>query len=99
MRTKEQLVALREQDGLLSLTTMRFADELRDPDDIDAIPSGATGEPGEREIADAVALVEELTDEFRPERYEDCHRVRLRRLIEEKRERGEVEIPEPEPEP
>ncbi|CAB4894317.1 unannotated protein [freshwater metagenome] len=99
LRAKEYLVALREQDGLLSLTTMRFADELRSPDEIDAIPQGAKGKPSKREVDDAVALIGELTDEFRPSRYDDCHRVRLLRLIDEKRRSGKVEIPEPEPEP
>ena len=99
LRAKEYLVALREQDGLLSLTTMRFADELRTPDDVDAIPQGAKGRPKKREVDDAVALIGELTDEFRPSRYDDCHRVRLLRLIEQKRKDGAVEIPETEPEP
>lgn len=99
LRAKEYLVALREQHGLLSLTTMRFADELRSPDDVDAIPQGAKGEPSTGEVDDAVALIGELTDDFRPSRYDDCHRVRLLRLIDEKRENGEVEIPAPEPEP
>jgi DNA end-binding protein Ku len=99
LRAKEYLVALREQDGLLSLTTMRFADELRSPDDIDAIPQGAKGKPTKREVDDAVALIGELTDDFKPSRYDDCHRVRLLRLIDEKRKNGKVEIPESDPEP
>lgn len=99
LRAKEYLVALREQDGLLSLTTMHFADELRTPDDIGAIPQGAKGRPTKREVDDAVALIGELTDDFKPSRYDDCHRVRLLALIDEKREHGEVEIPEHDPEP
>ncbi|MEH3052531.1 MAG: hypothetical protein PGN13_00790 [Patulibacter minatonensis] len=59
LRAREQLVALRERDGLLSLTTMRFADEVRDPENTGAIPGGAASEPEAEEIADAVALIEE----------------------------------------
>ncbi|WP_022929980.1 Ku protein [Patulibacter americanus] len=99
LRAKEYLVALREQNGLLSLTTMHFADEIRDPQDTGAIPSGKASEPSKREIDDAVALIGELTDDFKPSRYDDCHRVRLLRLIDEKKKGGEIEIPEPEPEP
>lgn len=99
MRAKEQLVAVRELGGLLSLTTMRFADEVRDPAEVDAIPTGDDDEPSKREVDDAVALIEELTDDFRPSRYDDCHRVRLLRLIEEKRAGKEIETPEPEPDP
>ncbi|MBF6619282.1 MAG: Ku protein [Patulibacter sp.] len=99
MRAKQHLVALREQDGLLSLTTMHFADEIRDPDDVPAIPRDEESEPDDEAIDDAVALIGELTDDFDPEQYEDEHRKRLLALIDEKRKTGEVTIPEPEPEP
>lgn len=99
LRNREQLVALRERDGLLSLTTMRFADEVRDPHDTGAIPGGEASAPEEREIEDAVALIEEMTDDFEPEAFEDRHRQRLLELIAEKQRSGSVVIPEPEAEP
>lgn len=100
MRSKEYLVALREQHGLLSLTTMRFAEEVRNPKDTGAVPGDAEADaPSGREVDDAVALIEEMTDAFEPGRYEDCHRERLLGLIDQKRESGEVEIPDQEPEP
>lgn len=98
MRSKQYLVALREQNGLLSLTTMHFADEIRDPQDVPAIPRDED-EPDEEAIEDAVALIAELTDDFVPDDYEDEHRKRLLALIDEKRKTGEVTKPEPEPEP
>lgn len=99
LRNREQLVALRERDGLLSLTTMRFADEVRDPQDTGAIPGGEASAPAEEEIADAVALIEEMTDDFAPDTYEDRHRQRLLDLVAEKQAKGSVVIPEAEPEP
>ena len=99
LRNREQLVALRERDGLLSLTTMRFADEVRDPENTGAIPGGEASAPEEAEIADAVALIEEMTDEFRPDEFEDRHRQRLLDLIAEKQKTGSVVIPEAEAEP
>ena len=36
MRAQEYLAIVRERDGALTLTTMRFADEVRSTDDIDA---------------------------------------------------------------
>ena len=99
MRNKEYLVALREQNGLLSITTMRFADELRDPGQIGDVPSGEETAPTKEEIHDAVALIEEMTDDWAPESYEDTHRTRLLGLIEEKRKGGTIELPELEPEP
>ncbi|WP_320671351.1 non-homologous end joining protein Ku [Patulibacter defluvii] len=99
MRAKEQLVAVREQHGLLSLTTMRFADEIRDPQGTGAIPDGEASAPTEEEVDDAVALIEEMTAEWDPDQYEDRHRARLLALVDEKRKSGQVRIPEPEPEP
>jgi DNA end-binding protein Ku len=99
MRNKEQLVALRERDGLLSLTTMKFAEDIRDPQDTGAIPSSEASKPEAREIEDAVALIEEMTDDWKPESYEDTHRTRLLTLIEQKRKQGTVDLPEIEAEP
>jgi hypothetical protein len=46
-----------------------------------------------------VALIEELSTEWDPERYEDCYRERLRRVIESKRKRHKIEAPKPGREP
>jgi DNA end-binding protein Ku len=101
LRSKEYLVAVRERDELLSLTTMLFADEIRDPHEIDAVPSGITGKPRRGEVAQAVKVIDAMTCDFDPSRYEDCHRRRLMRIIQKKRRTGEVDVPkiEPEPEP
>ncbi len=99
MRAKEQLVALREQDGLLSLTTMKFAEDLRDPQDTGAVPDAEKFKPSKREIDDAVSLIEEMTEDWKPDAYEDRHRERLLKLIEQKRKEGTVDLPEIEDEP
>jgi len=95
MRTKEYLTALRVRDGALTLTTMRFHDEVRPTK---PIPTGGK-KPGKKELDRAVAVVEELTTEWEPERYEDCYRERLRRVIESKQKRRKIEVPEPEKQP
>jgi DNA end-binding protein Ku len=41
MRAKEYLAIVRENGGALTLTTMRFADEIRDRDGIDTAPPEA----------------------------------------------------------
>lgn len=99
LRNKEQLIALREREGLLSLTTMRFADEVRDPAKTGALPESKESEPTEQEIDDAAALIQQLSEPFTPEDYEDRHRQRLLELIEQKRKTGTVKVPEPEAEP
>jgi DNA end-binding protein Ku len=95
MRTKEYLVAVRERDGALALTTMLFADEVRPAKDI---PTGGK-KPTKKQLDNAVAIIEELSAEWSPERYEDCYRERLKRVIDSKRKRKTIHVPRPEPEP
>jgi DNA end-binding protein Ku len=96
MRTKEYLAAVRARDGALALTTMRFHDEVRPTS---PIPTGGKKKPSKQQVDQAVAVIEELSTEWDPTRYEDCYRERLRRVIEDKRKRRKIEAPEPESEP
>jgi DNA end-binding protein Ku len=96
MRTKEYLAALRVRDGALMLSTMRFHDEVRPTN---PIPAGGKKKPGKKELDGAAAVIEELSTDWDPERYEDCYRERLRRVIEDKRKRRKIEAPEPEKQP
>ena len=95
MRTKEYLVAVRVRDGLLSLTTMLFHDEVRPAKDV---PTGGK-KPAKAAVDNAVAIIEELSTEWDPERYEDCYRERLRQVIERKRKGQTIEAPTVEREP
>jgi DNA end-binding protein Ku len=95
MRTKEYLAAIRVRDGALTLTTMRFHDEVRPTK---PVPTGGK-KPSKKELDQAVALIEELSTGWDPESYTDCYRERLRRVIEDKRKRRKIEAPTAEPEP
>jgi DNA end-binding protein Ku len=63
-----------------------------------AIPTGGK-KPSKKEVDQAVTLIEELSTDWEPDRYEDCYRERLRRVIEDKRKRRKIEPPEPEKQP
>ncbi len=95
MRTKEYLAAVRVRDGALTLTTMLFHDEVRPTS---KVPTGGK-KPSKKELDQAVALIEELSTDWKPDRYADCYRERLRRVIEDKRKRRKIEAPEPEKQP
>ena len=95
MRSKEYLTAMRVREGALALTTMRFHDEVRDPS---GIPTGGK-KPTKKALDNAVAIIEELSTDWDPERYQDCYRERLRRVIERKRKGATIEAPEPERQP
>jgi DNA end-binding protein Ku len=97
LRSAEYLVTVRERDELLSLTT--FADEIRDPGGIEAVPSGRTGTPGRGEVAQAIKLIDAMTRECDPSRYEDYRRRCLMKIIQSNRRKGEAEIPQVEADP
>jgi DNA end-binding protein Ku len=96
MRTKEYLALVRSRDGALALTTMRFADEVRPTK---PVPSGGKKKPTKKQVDGAVAVIEELSTDWDPERYDDCYRARLRRVIDAKRKRRKIEVPEPSRQP
>jgi DNA end-binding protein Ku len=91
LRTKEYLVAVRVREGLLSLVTMRFADEIRSVDDL-PLP-GKKDKPAKKEVDQAVKLIEQLSTDWDPERYDDCHNERLEKIIERKRKGKTIKAP------
>jgi DNA end-binding protein Ku len=95
MRTKEYLVLVRPRDGLLSLTTMRFHDEVRPTDEI--APGGR--KPAKEKVEQAVAVIESLSSEWEPERYADEYRERLLQVIEDKKKGKRIKAPEEQKEP
>jgi DNA end-binding protein Ku len=95
MRTKEYLVAVRAREGVLALTTMLFADEVRPTKGM----SARGKKPSPKQLQNAVAIIEELSTDWDPESYEDCYRRRLKRVIDAKRKRRTIQVPEPEKEP
>jgi DNA end-binding protein Ku len=90
LRTKEQLVAVHAVDGALRLDTMRFHDEVIDPEDLD-IPEPAKSVT-DREAKMADALVSSLEAEFDPAEYEDTYRERVLEVVMAKA-KGEQIVP------
>jgi DNA end-binding protein Ku len=95
LRTKEYLVTVRVRDGLLALTTMLFHDEVRPAKDID---SGGK-KPAKGQLDQAVALIEALSADWDPPRYEDRYRRRLLDVVKRKQKGQTIEAPEPAEEP
>jgi DNA end-binding protein Ku len=97
LRTKEHLAAIRVRDDLLQLTTMIFADEVRDTKDLDLPGKLRRGKQADEEVRNAVALIEELGTDFDPDRWCDRHRDRLLKIIRRKRKGETIKAPaEPE---
>jgi DNA end-binding protein Ku len=98
LRTKEYLAAVHVRDDALALTTMLFHDEVRAAKGIPAA-GGKTHAPSKKAVDNAVALIEELTTDWKPSRYKDRHRERLLDIIDRKRKGRTIEAPEPQEEP
>ena len=90
IRKKEYLVLVRERDGVLALNTMLFADEVRPAKDVD---SGSAAKPAKKELDQAVALIESLSVDWEPGRYEDNYRKRLKKVIADKRKGKTIKAP------
>jgi DNA end-binding protein Ku len=95
LHSKEYLVAVRARDGLLALTTMLFADEVRATKGID----NGGRKPSKRALDEAVKLIEALSQDFDPTDYADEHRERLLAVIADKKKRRTIEAPEQDDEP
>jgi DNA end-binding protein Ku len=93
IRKKQHLAALRPWNGVILLETMYFADEIRKPESVD---SG--GKLRSAEVEMARSLVDNLSDSFDPEKYDDTYRKELLDLLREKAETGEISAPDEEPE-
>jgi DNA end-binding protein Ku len=87
---RERLGCLRVRDGVLLVERMYFADEVRPHDEI---------RPKRRSKADAqelelaLSLIERITSDFDPSRYEDRYRERLLKVIRQKRKGKTIEAP------
>lgn len=89
-RNKEHLAALRPGGGVLTLTTMRFADEVVPPAELDDVLPTEQPKIGKREVEMAEQLIESLTRDFDPGQYRDEYREQLLSLIERKAEGEDV---------
>jgi DNA end-binding protein Ku len=83
-RNKEHLAAIRPGDGVLTLTTMRFADEVVPPAELDDVLPTEQPKIGKREVEMAEQLIDSLTRDFDPAIYRDEYREELLAMIERK---------------
>jgi DNA end-binding protein Ku len=102
LRNKEHLAAIRPMEDVLTLTTMRFHDEVSSPQDLDGevFEEAKPKKPEKRELEMAKQLIDSLTSDFEPGKYRDEYREELLDLLERKAEGKEVvAAPTEEPKP
>jgi len=95
-RNKEHLSAIRASDGVLTLTTMRFHDEVVPPTELDDALPDKQPKVAKKERQMAEQLIDSLSTEFEPNSYRDEYREQLLSLIEQKAEGKEIVAPEAE---
>jgi DNA end-binding protein Ku len=101
LRNKEHLAAIRPMGNVLTMATMRFADEVVDPDQLDAeVLEQKPKKPEKRELEMARQLISSLATDFDPSKYRDEYREELTNLLEQKAAGKEiVSAPSEEPKP
>jgi DNA end-binding protein Ku len=100
LRNRESLAALRPMSGVLTMATMRFADEVVQPNEIEEALGEDGEKPQKRELEMAKALIDSLTSDFEAGKYKDEYREELLALIERKAKgesivSAEAEAPKP----
>lgn len=89
LRNRESLGVIRPKDDLLILNKIRFAEELRDPKEIDVDVKASKPQ----ELKMAIALINQLTEKFDIEAYKDTYSDALMKLIEKKAKGKKVTTP------
>jgi DNA end-binding protein Ku len=95
-RNKEHLAAIRTSGGVLTLTTMRFADEVVPAGELEEVLPDKAPKVAKREREMAEQLIASLSTDFDPTAYRDEYREELLGLIERKAEGKEIVTPESE---
>jgi DNA end-binding protein Ku len=85
IRVKQHLCALVCVGDVIVMNTLRYSDEIRDTDDL-KIPSSSakTASISDKELKMAMALVEGMSEEWKPEQYHDTYREDVLALVEKK---------------
>ncbi|MGY2485489.1 non-homologous end joining protein Ku [Cupriavidus sp. CP313] len=92
LRARQHLAAMLVHGDALVLNTMRFADEVLPISEL-SLPKAATGKPSgahAREIEMATKLVNDMSEDWKPEQYRDTYRDDLMARIEERIDSGKT---------
>ncbi len=96
LRTTPKLCLVEVGDSVLSLSTIRYASEIRSSKTLGQIP---TYEVNQAELELAELLITKLTKPFIPEQYPNTYRQAISELVEKKLSGQEVHIVQKTPEP
>jgi DNA end-binding protein Ku len=89
---RQQLGTLRIRDGVITLESMYYADEIRPTKDI--VPSRKP-RVDKKELEMAETLIARFTSTFRHDQYEDEYRKRLLKIVKKKQKGEEIHVEAP----
>jgi DNA end-binding protein Ku len=92
LRDKEHLATIRLKEDVFVLETMHWPDEIREPafEELDK-----KVDVRDQEVKMARQLVQQLSDDFKPDQFQDEYRVALEALVEQKIEGQEISVAPP----
>ena len=96
IRDREHLSALRPADGMIVLETMHWPEEIREAS-YDELSKRPRVQDSERKMARQ--LIQQLTEDFDPDRFKDEYHKALKKLIRKKVKGEEIVVPEAAEEP
>jgi DNA end-binding protein Ku len=102
IRVKQHLAALHCLGNTIVMTTLRYADEIRDPGELKIPGKNAKTAISDKELKMAMALVEGMSEDWEPEQYHDTYREDVLALIEKKvkaRQTKTITMPDPDEKP
>jgi DNA end-binding protein Ku len=84
MRGKEYIAAARAGDGVMVLNTLHFADDIRNPaKELTKLPGKYSAKGKELDMA--TALIDSMTEDWKPDSYRDTYTERVEKLIKDKK--------------
>jgi DNA end-binding protein Ku len=97
LRSRQHVAALMPVDDTIVLNTLRYHAEIQPHPNVAAATAKKAGSASARELTMALKLVEEMTEKWKPDAFEDTYREDLMKRIEEKVKAGQTHtLTEPE---
>ena len=97
LRSRQHVAALMPVDKIIVLNTLRYQEEIQPHPNVVAASKRTNAAAGGRELTMALKLVEEMTEDWKPEAFKDTYRDDLMKRIGEKVKAGQTHaLTEPE---
>jgi DNA end-binding protein Ku len=96
LRTKEYPVLLHPYGGALVLTSLRYAYEIADPDDLEELKK--LKEPKTEELGLAKKIIADLSGKFDITEYEDAYEKKVEEIIAKKMKGETITVEKPQKE-